>query len=95
MFLVDDILLAPVEGLAWIAQEVQQRASGEFEAQSRGTVAELQELYMRLETGQITEAQFDAREEVLLARLEALEGMDEVSRDEDKDIIPATAEEGD
>lgn len=72
MLLVDDLLLAPVWGLAWIFRKIRDAAEEEVLAEADTITAELSELYMRLETGRITEAEFEAREQVLLDRLEAI-----------------------
>lgn len=73
MFLVDDILLAPAKGLLWVFREIHDAAQQELAGESETITAALSELYMRLETGQITEAEFDAQEKVLLDRLDRLQ----------------------
>ena len=72
MFLVDDVVLAPIHGLLWIVRKIRDAAEEEVAGEADNITAELSELYMRLETGQITEAEFEARERVLLDRLEAI-----------------------
>lgn len=49
------------------------KASEAEEHDSRPVVQELQDLYMLLETGKITEQEFDKQETVLLERLERTE----------------------
>ena len=70
MLLVDDLLLSP---LLWVFREineaVQQEKAGEAEAVTRS----LSELYMKLETGAITEEEFAAEEKQLLDRLDDIE----------------------
>ncbi|MDP2761128.1 MAG: gas vesicle protein GvpG [Sideroxyarcus sp.] len=89
MFILDDLLLSP---LLWIFREineaVQQEKAGEAEAVTRS----LSELYMKLDTGAITEEEFVAAETQLLDRLDAIrerdEGLaeeDELDEDEDAD----------
>lgn len=73
MFLVDDLVLAPIHGLLWIFRKVRDAAEEEVAGEADSITAELSELYMRLETGRITETEFDARERVLLDRLEAVQ----------------------
>jgi len=72
MLLVDDILLFPASGILWIFRAVNQAAqeatAGEAEALKSG----LRDLYMMLETGMISEDEYDIREKVLLDRLENL-----------------------
>jgi len=74
MFLVDDLLLAPVHGIFWIFREIRNAAQQECDGESESITAELTALYMMLETGKITEGEFDACERVLLDRLDAIEG---------------------
>ncbi len=63
MFVVDDLLMAPAHGLLWIFQEINQAAQEEMVTDAESITAELSTLYMRLETGKITEEEFgDGRE---------------------------------
>jgi hypothetical protein len=73
MFLIDDILLSPAKGLLWVFREIHDAAQQELAGESETITAALSELYMRLETGQITEAEFDAQETTLLDRLDRLQ----------------------
>lgn len=73
MLLVDDLLLAPFKGLFWIFREIHKTAQREEEAEAENITFELSELYMKLETGAITEEQFEAQEKVLLDRLDAIQ----------------------
>lgn len=77
-FLLDDLLLAPVRGVAWIARQLDRAVQDQLEGDAESIRQELRELYMALETGRITEQEFDAGEEELLGRLEGLE--DRVAR---------------
>lgn len=73
MFLVDDLLLSPIKGIFWVFREIHDAAQQELAGEAESITAALSELYMRLETGQITEAEFDSQEKVLLDRLDRLE----------------------
>ena len=73
MFLIDDILLSPAKGVLWVFQEIHDAAQQELAGESETITAALSELYMRLETEQITEAEFDAQETTLLDRLDRLQ----------------------
>jgi len=73
MFLVDDLLLFPIKGVLWVFREIRDAAEQERAGERESITATLSELYMQLETGQITEAEFDAREKVLLDRLDRLQ----------------------
>ena len=72
MFLIDDILLFPAKGVYYIGKHVHKAAEEEF-LDEEGVTAELSELYMMLETGKITEEEFNKRESELLNRLEQIE----------------------
>ena len=73
MLLVDDLLLAPIHGLLWIFGKIHDAAQEEIAGEADAITAELSQLYMMLETGRITEAEFDARERTLLNQLEAIQ----------------------
>jgi hypothetical protein len=84
MFLIDDLLLSPVKGVLWVFREIHDAAQQELAGESEAITAALSELYMRLETGQITEAEFDAQEKVLLDRLDRLQAQEAPSRNRQK-----------
>jgi len=71
MFLIDDILLAPIKGIIWIAEKVQDMALEELEDTPEKLQRELLDLQMALEAEQITETEYKKREEDILKRLEA------------------------
>lgn len=73
MFLIDDLLLSPIKGILWVFREIHDAAQQERAGEEKSITAALSELYMKLETGQITEAEFDAQEKVLLDRLDRLQ----------------------
>jgi hypothetical protein len=71
MFIIDDILLAPVSGFKFILGQIQKMADQEL---NDDTVIkeQLLELQMRLELEEISEADYQEREAELFARLRAL-----------------------
>ena len=71
MFLVDDILLAPVSGFKFILGQIQKMADQEL---NDDTVIkeQLLELQMRLELDEISDEEYQEREAELFARLRAL-----------------------
>ena len=73
MLLVDDLLLAPIRGLLWVFEKIHDAAQEEIAGEADAVTAELRELYMMLEAGRITEAEFGDRERTLLDRLEAIQ----------------------
>ena len=75
MFLLDDILLAPVKGLAAVCRKVEEAARQELQNREKGTMSALGELHRRLEAGQIDEKDFDLEEARLLEQIEKLAKM--------------------
>ncbi|MDE1461475.1 gas vesicle protein GvpG [Spartinivicinus poritis] len=84
MFLIDDLLLAPYKGVKWIFKEVYRLTQEELESESEQITQALTELYRKLESGDITEKQFDEEEQVLLDRLDEIEALLNQSDDEDE-----------
>ena len=73
MLFVDDIVLLPMKGALWVFDEIYHAAEEALESQADEITGELQQLYRMLESGGITEEEFDVRETELLDRLEALQ----------------------
>ncbi|HXP61582.1 MAG TPA: gas vesicle protein GvpG [Dongiaceae bacterium] len=73
MFFIDTLLLSPIHGAVWAARQVHNAIQQERAAEPARITAELSELYMMLETGRLTEVEFDARERELLDRLDRLQ----------------------
>ena len=73
MFLLDDILLAPIKGLAVLCQKVHDAAREDLEHQEQAILADLAELHQLFESARIVEEDFDRRETELLDRLEAVQ----------------------
>ncbi len=73
MFLLDDILLAPMKGLAAVCRKVEEAARQDLETQGKGAMSALGELHRRLELNQIDQTDFDAEEARLLDQIEALQ----------------------
>ena len=71
MFLIDDILLAPVNGFKFILGQIQKIADKELN--DDGVIKEqLLELQMRLELEEISDEEFRERETELFSRLRAI-----------------------
>jgi Gas vesicle protein G len=85
MFLLDDILLSPVNGFVWLCRQIQTAALKEFEVTPEQISEDLSLLYMMLETEQITIEEFEARETELLDLLDELQAEAEADNDEDED----------
>jgi hypothetical protein len=73
VLLVDDLLLFPIHSLVWIFGKIHDAAQEEIAGEADAITAELSQLYMMLETGKITEKEFDDQERTLLDRLEAIQ----------------------
>jgi hypothetical protein len=73
MLLVDDILCAPVRSILWIFREIRDIAQKELDGEAKSITEQLRTLYMQLETGRITEAEFETGEKLLLDRLDKIE----------------------
>ncbi len=91
MLLVDNILFSPVKGINWIFKKIHELAEEELSGEGDRIRESLTELYMQLETGEISEEEFELQEAVLLDRLDALDeednliGEEEDDEDEDED----------
>ena len=89
MLLIDDILLSPLHGLLWVARKVDEAMGQEQEQEEEDLKTRLRELYVRLESGQLAEEEFEAQEAELLDRLDAIlasqeaagDGQDEAAED--------------
>lgn len=71
IFLLDDLLLAPIKGVVWVAEKIDEMAEAEFTDDSR-VREELLELQMRLELEEITEDEYRQGETELMNRLEEI-----------------------
>ena len=71
MFLIDDILLAPLNGIIWLGKKINEVAEREFS--DEGLIKEkLMQLQLRFELDQISEKEYNKQEAELLARLDAI-----------------------
>lgn len=73
-------VLGPIEGVAWVAKKVAEQADKElFDGDKvRGRLMELELLY---DSGEISEAEYQAAEEVLLGRLRVIRERQAAGRD--------------
>lgn len=86
MFLLDDILLSPVNGFVWLCRQIENAALKETEITPDMISAELSQLYMMLETEQISPEEFDTREAELLDLLDELQANAAAENEEDEDF---------
>ncbi len=85
MFIVDDILTAPFKGLYWIFKEIQEAVEEEQAGEADRITVQLSELYMMLETGKMTEEEFDAAEKLLLDRLDVIKDQGDSGEEDDNE----------
>lgn len=76
MFIIDDLLAAPMRGLMFVLEKIDEAVQKEREAEEQAIMADLTALHRALDSGAITEVEFDAREHDLLSRLDGLRGED-------------------
>ena len=71
MFLIDDILLAPLKSVIWLGKKINEVV--EREVSDEGRIKErLMELQLRFELDEITEDEYNKQESELLARLDEI-----------------------
>lgn len=85
MLIVDDILLFPVKGINWVFKQIHELAQDELEGEADRIRESLTDLYMMLETGQISEEEFEQQESMLLDRLDNLQEEDDIIGDESEE----------
>ncbi|HHT9119656.1 MAG TPA: gas vesicle protein GvpG [Candidatus Hypogeohydataceae bacterium YC41] len=82
MFLVDDILLSPIKFPLFVFKKIYEKAEEELTDKDKIT-SQLRELYLLVEAGKITEAEFNQKEAELLDQLEAIEEYEEGTSEEE------------
>jgi hypothetical protein len=73
VFLLDDIVLAPIKGFVAVCRKVEEAARADLESREKDTMRALGELHRRLELGEIDDREFDVEETQLLDQLETLQ----------------------
>ena len=76
MFIIDDILLAPIKGIVWIGKKIEEIVKKETSDKSK-IQENLLELQMRLELEEITEAEYEKEEPKLLKELDRIQKEEE------------------
>jgi len=71
MFLIDDIFMAPLKGVIWLGQKVDEIVEKELFDEGR-VKEELMALQLRFEMDEISEEEYKKQEEGLLERLDAI-----------------------
>lgn len=96
MFIVDNILFSPVKGVLWIMKELHKHVQQEQAAEAERLTARLSELYMLLETGQLTAEEFDEQETQILDRLDEIQAQADaaIAAGEDPEDVAEDEEDG-
>ena len=68
--MVWQLITAPLDGLLWIAEQIEERATAELE-QKENLQKRLTSLQLRFDLGDISEADFVAQEQEILEAMEA------------------------
>jgi len=71
MFLLDSILLSPVKGVVWMGQKLGDMAEKELSDKGR-IKEELMRLQLQFELDEISQDEYDQKENELLDRLDAI-----------------------
>ena len=71
MFLIDSILLAPLKGVVWLGEKLNEMAEKELSDDGR-IKEELMALQLKFELDEITEQEYNEKENELLDRLDAI-----------------------
>jgi len=74
MFLIDNLLGAPMNGLMFVFRKINDAVHEEMALDERALMSELTALHRALDEGAISEAEFEPREHALLERLDRLHG---------------------
>ena len=76
MFLLDSILLAPLKGVIWMGEKLGDMAQKELSDKGR-IKEELMRLQLQFELDEISQAEYDQKENELLDRLDAITKIEE------------------
>jgi hypothetical protein len=76
MIIIDSLLAAPLRGLMFVLEKINETVQKEREAEEQAIMADLSALHRRLDNGTISDAEFDLREQDLLGRLDRLHAKD-------------------
>ncbi len=72
MFILDDIIMSPINGIMWLASKIEELSDNELS--DAGKVKELlMELQLRFEMDEITEEEYMQKEDDLLERLNKIQ----------------------
>jgi len=92
MFLVDDILLSPIKFPIFVFKKIGESVQEELTDKDKIT-SQLRELYLLVESGKITEEEFNKMEAELLDKLEAIEEYERGKHEEEGEGEEVTSED--
>jgi hypothetical protein len=72
VLIIDSLLAAPLRGLMFVLEKIDEAVREETANEERGVMADLSALHRAFDEGAIDETTFDARERDLLDRLDRL-----------------------
>jgi hypothetical protein len=73
MFFIDDVLMSPFKGFMFLAREVANAVDKERENRKLNLMSDLTALHKMIESGEISDDEFDEREAEILDQLEQLD----------------------
>jgi hypothetical protein len=76
-------IMGPISGVVWIAEKIQERTNTEFDAQEN-LHKRLLSLQLAFDIGEISEEDFEAQEEEILLKIQALE--EEARREAESEV---------
>jgi hypothetical protein len=79
MFIIDDILLAPLKSVVWLGKKINEVVKKEISDEGR-IKERLMELQLRFELDEIDEEEYNQQEKELLAQLDAIRKAKEEER---------------
>lgn len=77
MLILDSIITAPFYGLMAIFEKISEEVEKEIQLDAERIKYELMELYTMLESGVLSEVDFEKQEQLLLDKLDSLEDKDD------------------
>lgn len=79
MFLIDDILLSPLNGIIWLGNKIDELYVKEVSDEGR-VMENLMALQLRFELDEINETEYNTREKEILMQLETIRKVKEEER---------------
>jgi len=85
------LLFAPITGMTWIAEQIQERAEAELD-DKENLSKRLLTLQLAFDMGEISEEDFEVQEEELLLAIQAIE---EQQQEEQEQAVQSAADDAD